>query len=546
MQPTESSNARGRGTWRGRRGTGVSPSIVTPVARGRGRGGLSFGSLYESSPSTGLGTPVRGTGARGRGVFTPAGAASRGRGGHSSAAGGDITPPASPTPQALLRGRSPTPVQLPVDRDIMDGLEPTVLQLLSVPRDNDLRDVEIRDMRELGSYNWTNASAPTIVVPGAPRMWEDPRVPFVVEPDTGVSFVDQNSYRSPNGQSLIPLLAAVERTHELNTRHSSSSVESFDWAGAEIDLITDRNSLRKLLRWIDGRSTVPGGDGKVKDFRIDTQLAPGGRTVLFTRWEKRNEEQMTGWTYGFNFEKKTTSPPRGVPESTGHHRIISYDFRGIKIVMRFEVDACVPGPAGPTRPGDTGLDDLTSRLANMRVNNGTRGRGTFSPNNRAQNNFPSVSSLTSTRATASPEPFTASHGLTIIEGGPSSRVSHSQLLELTTRSTFRANAMDWHENYPQLWLSGTPYHHLGVHNRGRFERIVKRQLGGPEFDQVRRDVMPSMRKLRTVLGEVIGLVKAHGARGRLTLVCRDGRLGVYERESMESCLPEEMLERFDE
>lgn len=86
-------------------------------------------------------------------------------------------------------------------------------------------------------------------------------------------------------------------------------------AWGSFDFITDRNNLRKLLRWIGGTAS--------KDFRIDLQLA-GSRTILMNRWERRHQEQMPGWTYGFNFERASSQFPRGCEDSTGHHRIIQY------------------------------------------------------------------------------------------------------------------------------------------------------------------------------------------------------------------------------
>lgn len=111
---------------------------------------------------------------------------------------------------------------------------------------------------------------------------------------------------------LLPLIAAVDKTYE-----NQGSPAAFDWAD-QFDFVTDRNGLRKLLRWIDGA----GSGSPFKEFRIDMQLA--GRTVLLNRWEKRTRENLSGFTYGFNFEKASTDPAPGCEESSGHHRIIRY------------------------------------------------------------------------------------------------------------------------------------------------------------------------------------------------------------------------------
>ncbi|KAJ7055901.1 hypothetical protein C8F01DRAFT_1211566 [Mycena amicta] len=455
------------------------------------------------------------------------------------------TPPISPHPPP----RPETPVQLSVDRDILEGLRNThtALQTIRVPSlDSQDRDVVVRHLRQLGSYNWTKGTAPTMVVPGAPGAWADRPLPYQVEPDTGIAFVDQNSFRAPDGQTLLPIIVAVDKVHEIDARNERTESMGFDWASEKIDFMTDRNGLRKLLRWIDAQNVGAAGNGEneraMKDWRIDMQLAPGGRTVFLNRWEKRDQEQMPGWTYGFNFEKAATTAPRGVAQSTGHHRIVSYDLNGLKMVVRFEVDAHVPAPVvqrGVGR-GGTALDDLSSQLANMRVTKPVGIPGT----SRNAPAYAYASSLTSTRATASPEPFISEYGLTVIEGG--NQIAHDSLVEITTRTQRRAQDMDWTENYPQLFLSQTPNHFLGIHNRGRFVQVVRRVLGRGEFATVEKGMQPSLRKLRKVLAVIAQLVRAHGERGRLTLVCREGTLRVYERESMESCLPDELLERFAE
>jgi hypothetical protein len=106
--------------------------------------------------------------------------------------------------------------------------------------------------------------------------------------------------------TLLPLITAVNKVAE-------GKEKKFDWKS--VDFLTDRNGLRKLMRWIGGSD--------VRDFRIDLQLA-GEKTVLFNRWEKRTREAFSGRTFGFSFEKASTEPAPGCRDSTGHHRIITY------------------------------------------------------------------------------------------------------------------------------------------------------------------------------------------------------------------------------
>ena len=104
---------------------------------------------------------------------------------------------------------------------------------------------------------------------------------------------------------------------DAKTEDAADPQSGIDWPS--IDFITDRNGLRKLLRWI-------GGSSDTKEFRIDAQLA-GKNTVLLNRWEKRFKEDLGNRnfsTFGFNFEKASTKPASGCERSTAYHRIVKY------------------------------------------------------------------------------------------------------------------------------------------------------------------------------------------------------------------------------
>ena len=115
---------------------------------------------------------------------------------------------------------------------------------------------------------------------------------------------------------------------------------------------------------------------------------------------------------------------------------------------------------------------------------------------------------------------------------------------MTTRSEISAARFDWGDAYPQLYLSQTPHHYLAVHRTGTFFSITKRKIGENDLKVVESKAQPGFRKLRKVLGEIQTMVKEAGASGRISLVCKDGILKVHERNSKESCLPEDLLALF--
>lgn len=179
----------------------------------------------------------------------------------------------------------------------------------------------ITDVKHLSSYNWLEApqSTPTIAVPGSPALWSATRVSPRLEKDSGLIYIAQNAARHPESP-LEPLFRALYITHP-----------SFDIRS--IDVITDRNNIRKLLSFVDPRSTRNG----LEEFTINIEVTQN--TTLFCRDEAKvleyiGPDEFRG--YGHEFEKAYTVPQ--IPGSTGHHRIISYRFSDLNFIVRHETD----------------------------------------------------------------------------------------------------------------------------------------------------------------------------------------------------------------
>lgn len=198
------------------------------------------------------------------------------------------------------------------------------------------------------------------------------------------------------------------------------------------------------------------------------------------------------------------------------------------MIVRFEVDACTTQPTPPVR--------APARTNRRRTSNDA---------------LPSVDSLAdalgglnvSTRPTPSQNAY-STPTIAVIRAG--SQIPQSSVVELVTRSQNFVDQFDWAEQYPQLLLSYTPHLFLGVHNRGTFDRVKKHVLGSAELRPVETDpkIQRAFRQLVTILRTIQDLVKSHGQRGRLTLLCQDGLLKVYQRTSNAGCLPEDELVRF--
>jgi len=130
-------------------------------------------------------------------------------------------------------------------------------------------------------------------------------LPFTLRPDKGDNLVDQNTSRLGDYR-MLPLFTAADAIHDKSP---------VDWPA--VDVITDRNGLRKLLRWLN-----PSAGREVRNFRIDIELV-GSKTIILGRWEGFERQPLTVRSFGFSFEDAMTRAAPGCPAS-GHHRAISY------------------------------------------------------------------------------------------------------------------------------------------------------------------------------------------------------------------------------
>ncbi|KAM5536861.1 hypothetical protein V8D89_009408, partial [Ganoderma adspersum] len=284
-------------------------------------------------------------------------------------------------------------------------LGPAIMELTAPdPADAD-KPTKIEGFHCISSYTWEKNRNPTLIVPGSPREWLNRALPFQVSFDSGIRMFHEDAYYMANESTLIPLFRAVDTMAPATG--SEPTAGAIDWAA--VDFVTDRNNLRKLLRWVrepgptiqvpsptsevsptsltsDASESKQGSEvgaalewGPRKDFRIDLQLA-GTNTVLMERWAARTREVIAPPKGGCraNFEREHTAAGKGCENGGGHYRIVQYNIGGLKMIVRFEVDACIAamtvaaaeGVQHPERdtdvvdvatPGDAGLGIETSK-----------------------------------------------------------------------------------------------------------------------------------------------------------------------------------------
>ena len=191
---------------------------------------------------------------------------------------------------------------------------------------HDLRESDsqavISDFEAVASYSWIEAPTPTIAVPGMPAQWRDLGATRALPKDTGHFYIDQSAARHPESP-LEPLFRAVY-------------ILKPDFDVGTVDVVADRNNIRKLLSFVDPSMDRRGLEG----FTINVEAI--GNTVIFCRTETKVQEfvgtnEFIG--YGHTYEKMSTS--NAIPDSTGYHRIVSYRFGGLRFLIRHEVDGYV-------------------------------------------------------------------------------------------------------------------------------------------------------------------------------------------------------------
>lgn len=136
-----------------------------------------------------------------------------------------------------------------------------------------------------------------------------------------------------------------------------------------------------------------------------------------------------------------------------------------------------------------------------------------------------------------------SYGLNVLIGG--NFVSQHNLLELKTCVYKKLRFHDWEKVYPQLFLSNTPNVFLAIHDSGHFSELMTEKLGSGSLLRAAEKLNPQVQRLMATLEMIQKFAILHGKESRLSLVHQNGRLTVYLRENKESCLPAEIMSRFE-
>lgn len=348
----------------------------------------------------------------------------------------------------------------------------------------------ITDVKHLASYNWIERPTPTIVVPGVPPLWSAPKGPQRLKKDSGLVYIAQNAARHPDSP-LEPLFRALYLADP-----------SFDIRSTHV--VTDRNNLHKLLSFVNPSL----GKNERQPFTINIEMA--GDTAIFVREETATHEYIAPHDFrgfGHEFEKAyTTSSLNG---STGHHRIITYHFGGLNLIIRHETDGYVGADAGTALPSTPEADGdvLSGMLGSLSLS-------------------PEAPRLTNTK-------------LTVQEEGRV--VPRESTLEIKTRASHRVLGIS--EVAPQLWVSQTPKLVRAYHSKGIFQepRVEDVSVDIRRWEEVHQ---ADLRKLAALIRRLLDLVKECGGTTTVRYDVQGDKL-VVQKAEVRKMLPTDLYSKWD-
>lgn len=252
-------------------------------------------------------------------------------------------------------------------------------------------------------------------------------------------------------------------------------------------------------------------------FTINVERVRNTQTVILCRSEREAYDTILPYQYiGFAKEFAKAFTTEQVTGSTGHYRIISYRFGGLKLMVRHETDGYVGSPLsnGSTGVGDVNVDEVSRPFEYLYYG-------------RPYLQLSQAASL-------------AGAGLSIKREGQV--VPIQSTLEVKTRAV--SMPIDVDEVIPQLWVSQTPDLVRAYHMGGLFETptVEDMTVEIKKWEEAQQD---DLKKLVSLFAKIIGVVKECGGQAVLKYDTDSEKLEIWERGA-DNMLPADLYARFDQ
>jgi hypothetical protein len=258
------------------------------------------------------------------------------------------------------------------------------------------------------------------------------------------------------------------------------------------DIITDRRNLRLLLDFASFRGQ------NQQEFRLDAEIV--GNSVILSRWIDWESRRFSEG-YGKEFEKAFTNTPECSRGSLAHKRAVGYTLGGLRLMVRFEVDAC--------------LQEAPAELASE-----TLGEVTNTPNGHR---------------------IILKGALTKAEG-----VVEMKATAVSAKHPTHGNPIGG-KAFSQMWFSRTPILCQGFHRNGVFERVAVIDVQD-KLENWEQRSQEKIGKLVQVLRRLTEIIKETGVKDkRFAVVCGKGSdyLKLYRLdEAYPFGLPQDLREKW--
>ncbi|RJE17426.1 hypothetical protein PHISCL_10237 [Aspergillus sclerotialis] len=336
--------------------------------------------------------------------------------------------------------------------------------------------------------------------------WSPASTSQKIPKDSGFVYISQNAARYP-ASPLEPLFRSLYAENP-----------SFDISS--VDLVTDKNNLRKLLSFISQKVDRSRCNG----FCIDVEVESNTGTVLFYRVEDQNSEVIGGnkfvW-YGQEFRKAYAK--NEIEGSTGHYRVVSYRFGGMNLLVMSQTDAYV---------GTDLSSDSTST----------------GDDNEGSSDIPDMAASTAVQKKPAPLPS---------QNPPHAASKYSGLLikmegrvvpitsTLEIRTCARHDLTKMKEITSPVWLSQTGNLAIALHEDGVFDP-PEVGAAAPAVEDFEEDNQVVLKRLAVLIKKIIEVVKENGQ--HFTISYRQGANKLVILKNLEgwNMLPHDLYCKFEE
>ncbi|WWC86928.1 uncharacterized protein L201_001808 [Kwoniella dendrophila CBS 6074] len=385
------------------------------------------------------------------------------------------------------------PIVLPKPDDVVPELRDNLIDKIGIIDINDIQPIEdgsFTNVKAVGGYNWIKAEPPTIAVPGSPRIWSGGlgNARKLPGDDTNLNHF-QHAYM--NGTILQPLgISPLEPIF-----HSLTDPRDL----LNVNLITDRNALRKLYRLFTPATIYTQN----KAWRIDGEIV--GDTVLFTRWESSKDMKPRRPEFSWSHQYDLVATDNPVPNSIQSERLVKYKFAGLVMIVRYEIDAALP-------PSSTSTKTISSK------------NKTLSP-----------------QETITTPHFDPESGLNISKTPETRYPKQSELIEMKTRTIKRD--IDFEDAYGQMVFSQISNLYYSRHDQGDFKWPTQKfEMGKGKFKSLAKSAEEPIKKVGKLLNEMIKLIRHHKDKGKISFVWS----GEYAKDLLLGRFPSEKELRLED